>query len=98
MPCNNQIRNLLDPLMPRHPDRVYLAVFAGLEQYGSFSSFRGLADQLLLALDGTQYFASNTIQCPNCLRRHPAKGPPSTICYYPGDRVPGPLRGDGLAA
>jgi hypothetical protein len=80
IPCNNQIRNLLDPLMPSHLDRVYLEVFEGLEQYGSLSSFRVLSDQLLLALDGTQYFSSNTIHCHNCLRRHPAKGP--TLYYH----------------
>ena len=75
MPCTNQIRTLLAPLMPSHLDRVSLEVFEGLEQYGSFSSCRVLSDQRLLALDGPQYCSSHTIHCHNCLRRHPAKGP-----------------------
>jgi len=80
IPCNNQIRNLLDPLMPHHLDGVYLKVFDSLEQHGSFANFRGLADQLLLALDGTQYFSSKTIHCPHCLRRQTAKG--QTLYYH----------------
>ena len=47
IPCNNQIRNLLDPLMPSHLDRVYLEVFERLEQHGSLATFRVLSDQLL---------------------------------------------------
>jgi len=80
IPCNHQIRNLLDPLMPRSLDGVYLEVFEGLEQYGLLANFRGLADQLLLALDGTQYFSSQTIHCQNCLRRQTSKG--STLYYH----------------
>ena len=80
IPCNNQIRNLLDPLRPRSLDGVYLEVFEGLEQYGLLANFRGLADQLLLALDGTQYFSSQTIHCQNCLKRQTSKG--STLYYH----------------
>jgi hypothetical protein len=80
IPCNNQIRNRLDPLMPRSLDGVYLEVFEGLEQYGLLANFRGLADQLLLALDGTQYFSSQTIHCQNCLKRQTSKG--STLYYH----------------
>jgi hypothetical protein len=75
MPWNNQIRHLLESLMPRHLDGVYLEVFEGLEQYGSLRSFRVLSDHLLLALDGTPYFSSNTMHCHTCRRRHTAKGP-----------------------
>ena len=42
--CNNQIRNLLDPLRPSALDRVYLEVFAGLAQQGWLANFRGLAN------------------------------------------------------
>src|SRR5262245_3616256 len=73
LPCNNQIRNLRDPLLPSALDRVYFEVFEGLEQHGWLAHFRGLANQLWLAMDGTQYFSSNTIHCPNCLQRQTAK-------------------------
>jgi hypothetical protein len=79
IPCNNPIRNLLDPMMPSALDRVSLEVFAGLEQQGWLTNFRGLAEQLWLALDGTQYFSSRTMHCQNCRRRQTAKGHP---LYY----------------
>jgi hypothetical protein len=80
IPCDNQIRNLLDPIMPSALDRVFLEVFEGLEQHGTLANFRGLKDQLLIALDGTQYFSSKTLHCQNCLRRHTSKG--QTLYYH----------------
>jgi len=85
IPCNNQIRNLLDPMMPRHLDGVYLAVFEGLEQHGSLASFRVLSDQLLMAMDGTQYFSSKAIHCHNCLRRQTSN---SQTLYYHSAMTP----------
>ena len=74
IPCNNQIRNLLDPLPPSHLDGVYLEVVDGLEAHGLLRDFRVLNHQLFVALDGTNYHASDTIHCQNCLRRHTSKG------------------------
>ena len=91
IPCNNQIRNLLDPMLPSALDGVYLEVFESLEQHGVLANFRGLSDQLLLTLDGTQYFASKTMHCQHCLRRQTANGPPlnyhsaiTPVIVYPG--------------
>lgn len=80
IPCNNQIRNVLDPIRPSHLDAVYLEVFEGLEQHGLLRHFRGFSDQLLVALDGTQYHASNAIHCQNCLTRQTSKG--QTFYYH----------------
>jgi hypothetical protein len=41
---------------------------------------RVLNDQLLIVLDGTQYFSSQTIHCSNCLTRHTPKG--HTLYYH----------------
>ena len=80
IPCNNQVRTLLDPLMPSHLNGVYLEVFEGLEQHGMLSNFRVLDHQLLVALDGTQYHSSHAIHCQNCLRRQTAHG--RTLYYH----------------
>ena len=80
IPCNNQVRTLLDPLMPSHLNAVYLEVFEGLEHHGMLSPFRVLDHQLLVALDGTQYHSSHAIHCHNCLRRHTAQG--RTLYYH----------------
>jgi hypothetical protein len=80
IPCDNQIRNLLDPLPPSELNGVFLEVFESLDQHGVLANFRGLTDQLLIALDGTQYFSSTTLHCQNCLRRQTSKG--QTLYYH----------------
>jgi Transposase DDE domain len=80
IPCNNHVRNLLDPLRPSHLNGVYLEVFAGLKHHGLLNNFRRLSDQLLVALDGTQYHSSQAVHCQNCLRRQTSKG--HTLYYH----------------
>jgi hypothetical protein len=81
IPCDNHIRTLLDPIAPSHFDPVFLEVFARLAQHHLLDSFRVLGDQLLVALDGTNYFSSQALQCPNCLTRQLANG--QTLSYHP---------------
>jgi hypothetical protein len=81
IPCDNHIRTLLDPIAPSYFDPVFVEVFARLAQHHLFDSFRGLGDQLLVALDGTTYFSSQALQCPNCLTRQLSNG--HTLYYHP---------------
>jgi hypothetical protein len=74
IPCDNQIRTLLDPIPPSALDAVFMEVFERLEQQRLLGPFRNLGDQLLVALDGTNYFSSKAIHCPNCLTRQLTKG------------------------
>src|SRR2546428_14075740 len=37
IPCDNQVRTLLDPLAPSHLDPVFVAIFKGLEQHHRLS-------------------------------------------------------------
>jgi hypothetical protein len=46
IPCDNQIRTLLDPIAPSFLDGVFLEVFEALEQHRMLSPFRVLSDQL----------------------------------------------------
>jgi len=81
IPCDNQIRTLLDPIAPSHCDPIVLAVFQRLEQHHLLDSFRVLGDPLLVALDGTTSFSSQAIHCPNCLTRQLSNG--HTLSYHP---------------
>jgi hypothetical protein len=81
IPCDNQVRTLLDPLAPSHLDPVFVEIFKGLEQHRMLDPFRVLGDQLLVSLDGTTYFSSQTIHCPNCLTRQLTNG--QTLYYHP---------------
>ena len=69
IPCDNHIRKLLDPIAPDVLDGVFLEVFEALEEHRLLSPFRVLADQLLVARDGTHYFSSKAVHCQNCLAR-----------------------------
>ena len=80
IPCDNQVRKLLDPIAPSHCDPVCVEVFEGLEQHRMLAHFRVLGDQLLVAMDGTNSFSSTTIHCQNCLTRQLTNGP--TLSYH----------------
>jgi hypothetical protein len=80
IPCDNQIRTLLDPIAPTYLDPVFVEVFESLQQRRMLTHFRVLGDQLLVALDGTNYFASQAIHCRNCLTRQLSNG--HTLYYH----------------
>jgi hypothetical protein len=80
IPCDNQIRTLLDPIAPSQFTPVFFEVFAHLEQQHLLDPFRVLDQQLLVSLDGTQYFSSKTLHCQNCLTRQLSNG--QTLYYH----------------
>ena len=80
IPCDNHIRTLLDPIAPRYFHPIFFEVFAHLEQQHWLDPFRALDDQLLVALDGTQYFSSQALHCQNCLTRQLSNG--HTLYYH----------------
>jgi hypothetical protein len=53
---------------------VYSFLFNALEQAGVADSFRSVGGALLLALDGTEHFASQAIHCECCSTRRHANG------------------------
>lgn len=69
IPCDNQIRTLLDPMAPAQLFPVFDVVYESLERAGQFAAFRAFAGQLLIALDGTEYFSSQEIHCAHCSQR-----------------------------
>jgi hypothetical protein len=80
IPCDNQIRTLLDPVAPSHFTPIFFEVFEHLEQQHLLDPFRVLAHQLLVSLDGTQYFSSKALHCQNCLTRQLSNG--QTLYYH----------------
>ena len=80
IPCDNQVRTLLDPIAPHYLTPVFLEVFEHLEQRQWLAPFRVLDHQLLVSLDGTQYFSSQAIHCRNGLTRRLANG--HTLYYH----------------
>ena len=66
IPSDGQIRNLLDPVDPARLSEVFWAIYAGLKEEGYLEAFQGVENTQLISLDGTQYFASQKVQCDNC--------------------------------
>src|SRR5512144_678325 len=74
IPSDNQIRYLLDATAPRQVTPVFSYLFQALNQAGVIDRYRAVNQTLLLALDGTEYFSSRAIHCPNCSTRRHANG------------------------
>jgi hypothetical protein len=69
-PCEQHIRNILDPVPPDNFYDEYNVVFDYLREHGLMDAYRVLGGKhILIALDGTEYFCSCKIGCKNCLHR-----------------------------
>lgn len=69
LPSDNQIRNLLDPVAASHVNGMYRYIFTELERTPMLDTYRSYGKQLLIAIDGTEYFSSKKLHCGNCSQR-----------------------------
>lgn len=74
LPSDNQIRSMLDPVQPSYVTPLFRVIYKGLAERGVLKEFRSHANSLLIALDGTEYFSSQKIQCANCSQRALSNG------------------------
>ena len=79
VPCDTQMREILDPVSPDSVRPLFKRVFGQLQRGKALESMRFLEDYYLLALDGTEYFSSKTIHCASCLQKAHRNG---SITYY----------------
>ena len=80
IPTDNQIRRLLDSTEPGRVKPLFCYLFNALNQAGVVEGYRSVNQTLLLAFDGTEYFSSQHIHCPNCSTRCHANGQ-VTYCH-----------------
>jgi Transposase DDE domain len=69
VPCDTQMRALLDPVCPASLRPLFKGVFRQLQRGKTLEAMVFFDDCYLLALDGTGYFASKTIHCASCLQQ-----------------------------
>lgn len=69
IPSDNQIRNLLDGVEPEQVFPVFEEILQILDEQGQLDGFRSVSDTLLVAMDGTEYFSSTQLCCPQCSTR-----------------------------
>jgi len=80
IPSDNHIRAMLDPAAPALLDPVFAEVLTELERSGGPAAFRRLGEHVLIALDGSEYFCSGKIACPQCSTRRRPNG--KVECYH----------------
>ena len=85
IPSDNHIRDLLDPVKPERVFAVFGEILQVLFREGQMTGFRSFANTLLIALDGTEYFSSSQIHCPQCSSRTMKSG---EIHYFHGVATP----------
>lgn len=66
IPCDQQIRNLLDPIAPAHLREPFWAILEQLMTDKHVASTFDVDGGWLCSLDGTQYFRSTKLHCPQC--------------------------------
>jgi len=66
IPGVDQIRNVLDQIAASGLFGVFISLYQALQQQGYLRGFETLGGNLLVALDGTDYYSSLKIGCPCC--------------------------------
>lgn len=80
VPCDTQLRTLLDDVVPADLRPVYQRLHRELAAQGKLRPFVFLEGSYLVSLDGTGYFSSKTVHCPACQQKVSAKT--GEITYY----------------
>ena len=79
VPCDAHMRTILDPVSPKVFRPVFTSVFRQLQRGKALEPLVFLDGHYLLALDGTEYFSSQTIHCASCLHKVHRNG---AITYF----------------
>ena len=79
VPCDTQMREILDPVSPASLRPLFKSVFRQLQRGKALEPMVFFDGCYLLALDGTGYFSSKTVHCASCLHKVHRNG---SITYY----------------
>ena len=74
IPTDNHIRVMLDEVSPEQLQPCFDQVLAELRQRDGLKDFQRLQGRTLIALDGTEYFCSQKLSCPECSTRQRSNG------------------------
>src|ERR687885_713851 len=79
VPCDTHMRAILDPVSPKVLRPVFKSVLRQVQRGKALEPMVFLDGHYLLALDGTEYFSSQTIHCASCLQKVHRNG---AITYF----------------
>lgn len=74
IPSDPQIRNLVDPLMNEYFQEDFWFLLDELKDQQRLLQFRNDLNTYAIALDGVNFFSSEKISCPKCLKREDRSG------------------------
>jgi hypothetical protein len=74
VPCDSQMRDILDPIDPLSLRPLFRDVFRCLQRGKALKPFLYLDGSYLVSLDGTGYFSSSKIHCKSCLVKNHSNG------------------------
>lgn len=74
IPTDNHIRTVLDEVAPSCVFPVFSYIIDGMKASGHLTRYRSFNNTILIALDATQYFTSDTIHCKNCTKKEHKNG------------------------
>jgi hypothetical protein len=80
VPCDTQLRSILDGVNPSALRPAFRAVFRQLQRGKALEPLVFYQGCYLLALDGTQYFLSEKIHCASCLQK--TNSQTGQVTYY----------------
>ena len=73
IPCDTQMRTILDGVNPEQLRRCFKTVFSRLQRGKALEEMQYLAGHYLLLLDGTEYFSSEKLESPFCMEKTNSK-------------------------
>ena len=73
-PCDTQLREILDPVDPRHLRPAYKALFAHLQRGKGLAPYAYLEGYYLVSIEGTGVFSSSSLCCKECCVKNHRKG------------------------
>ncbi|MHC1725848.1 MAG: transposase [Syntrophobacteraceae bacterium] len=79
IPCDTQMRTILDEINPEELRRCYRAVFSRLQRGKALEQMECLDGHYLVLVDGTEYFSSEKLHSPFCMEKTTSSG---TTSYY----------------
>lgn len=79
VPSDNQIRSVLDAVPAESLEPMFDSVLERLIESGMADEFRSIGNDLLVTLDGTEYYRSERLSCPGCHVTHHTNG---TVSYH----------------
>ena len=80
IPCDNQMRMILDEFSPEHLREQFPRVFALLRKSGLVAEYRYWQKSVIVSVDGSEHFSSQKVHCRNCTHKNLRNG---KVSYQP---------------